>query len=390
MSPARSAHFISERMAETRGRTRGFDYLRGALSISVIAFHSIAICYGPKSETILWHTALGPLLEVIVPAFFALSGFLVAGSLLRTKNLAEFLTLRAVRILPALFFEVVISAMIVGPLLTTLPLGDYFGAFEFRSYWLNIVGDIHYTLPGVFLDNPDHRTVNKQLWTIPVELRCYVIITVAAILGIIRHRWRLIVVIAGSVIGLQVASYLHGNMETLLNNTVSVKVLYLSFLSGIAIYLFQDRVPLSGWLFCLSVIVTRLLLPTRFGQYLACAPVAYLTIYIGLTNPPPSFFSKVGDYSYGIYIYGFVVQQMYAALSPNLRIWWLNLVVSLSITMLLAGISWHFVESPILRQRSRVVLAVNHVLGRIFALRPPGTRKSTAKTQAAPPPPTAP
>lgn len=368
-----SAQLISERMAETRGRTQGFDYLRAILSIAVIAFHSAMTCYGSNADIILWNGPVGPLFKFIVPAFFALSGFLVAGSLLRTKNLPEFITLRAVRILPALFFEVVISAMIIGPLLTILPLRDYFGASDFRSYWLNILGDIHYVLPGVFLGNPE-RAVNQQLWTIPVELRSYIIITVAAILGITRHRWRLIALIAGSVVGLEVANYLHGP-EILLHNTVSVKVLYLSFLSGIAIYLFQDRLLLSGWLFWASVIATWILLPTRFGQYLASVPVAYLTVYLGLTNPPRSIFSKVGDYSYGIYIYGFVVQQMYSALFPHLRVWWLNIMVSLPITIMLAAISWHFVEAPVLRQRIRAVMAVNYVVGLVspFRHRSPAT-----------------
>ena len=103
--------------------------------------------------------------------FFALSGFLVASSLERCKTLFTFLGLRAIRILPALAVEIFISALIIGPLFTTEPAKAYFAAPEFHDYFLNILGDIHYHLPGVFAANPSDA-VNGQLWTVPYEMIC--------------------------------------------------------------------------------------------------------------------------------------------------------------------------------------------------------------------------
>src|ERR1700712_2196271 len=108
-------------LTKTGGRPAGFDYIRLGLSVAVILFHSFTVSYGVSGEGVLWNWPLGPLSFSIVPAFFALSGFLVAGSLQR-NDLASFLTLRAIRIFPALFVEVVLSALILGPLFTTLPL----------------------------------------------------------------------------------------------------------------------------------------------------------------------------------------------------------------------------------------------------------------------------
>ena len=96
--------------------------------------------------------------------FFALSGFLVAGSMERTPKLSQFLTLRIIRLVPALAVEVLLCALILGPLVTNKPLWDYFAAPEFWAYFRNIVGDVHFTLPGVFEDNKLPRIVNASLW----------------------------------------------------------------------------------------------------------------------------------------------------------------------------------------------------------------------------------
>jgi peptidoglycan/LPS O-acetylase OafA/YrhL len=353
---------ISDRLSETKGRTRGFDYLRAILSIAVITFHSVVTSYGDDAQTALWHTPIRPLLEFILPSFFALSGFLVAGSLVRTRTLHEFLTLRVVRIVPALFFEVLISAMLLGPLLTALPLGDYFSSHGFWSYWLNIIGNIHFSLPGLFLSNPLPGMVNYQLWTIPIELRCYVAITIASILGVTRHRWRIFAIIVASMLALPLLEWFEGTLDTMDFNAASSKVLYLCFLGGIAIYLFQDRIRLNLWLLAASVVVTWVLLPTGLGQYVVGLPIAYITVYLGLLHPPKSVLSSISNYSYGLYIYGFVVQQSYSFLFPAYRFWWLNTIFSLSVAMLFAAVSWHYVEQPVLSHRARAVSAVNAVV----------------------------
>jgi peptidoglycan/LPS O-acetylase OafA/YrhL len=125
---------IASRLDETKGHSSGFDYLRIGLSVSVILYHTIIVCYGPEVEARFWESPLlRPLFYFIVPAFFALSGFLVAGSLFR-NSIPAFLTLRAIRIFPALFCEVMISALILGPMLTSFSLWQYFADHKFWVY----------------------------------------------------------------------------------------------------------------------------------------------------------------------------------------------------------------------------------------------------------------
>src|SRR5437588_11263295 len=81
------------------GRCNGFAGLRAGLALSIVAFHSVTLTQGNAD-------AMPPILQaaarLILPGFFALSGFLVAGSLARCASLREFLLLRALRLLPAL------------------------------------------------------------------------------------------------------------------------------------------------------------------------------------------------------------------------------------------------------------------------------------------------
>jgi peptidoglycan/LPS O-acetylase OafA/YrhL len=94
------------------------------LAVSVVIVHSVKKTYGVDSE--LWATPLRPFERAIIPMFFALSGFLVAGSLERSETTLTFIGLRLIRIYPALAVEVALSAFLIGMAVTALPLATYF------------------------------------------------------------------------------------------------------------------------------------------------------------------------------------------------------------------------------------------------------------------------
>jgi peptidoglycan/LPS O-acetylase OafA/YrhL len=122
-----------------------------------------------------------------VPAFFALSGFLVTGSALRLRATVPFLTFRVLRILPALLVEVTLSAIVLGALFTRLPLSTYFSDPQFFRYFGNIVGLITFHLPGVFEAN-HVSTINANLWTLPAEFDCYFITAMLMFSGLAYNR----------------------------------------------------------------------------------------------------------------------------------------------------------------------------------------------------------
>lgn len=340
-------------MRASGGRSTGFDYLRVGLALSVVGWHGLVTSYGTDLQSRVWASPWRSLVGIILPMFFALSGFLVAGSLQR-NTLPTFLGLRVLRIVPALAVEIGLSALLLGPLLTRLPLAEYFADARFSAYFLNVTGDIHYFLPGVFDANPFPSYVNAQLWTVPFELECYVLLAIAGIMGIYRRPGLLLfaTIVLHCIWGGQTMLIGHG--EGGLGSTVPGNVLALSFLAGVNFYLLRDRIP-ADWRLCVgAAALTGIALQVPFGDYLIPFPVAYLTVCLGLLNPKRRFLLRWGDYSYGIFLYGFPIQQFVAGLGPEFHNWPTNLALAVPLTIAFAALSWTAVERPALSLRRYV------------------------------------
>ena len=345
---------LDERFKSTKGRSSGFDYIRVVLALGVICWHVRVTSYGDRDPGIQYDSladfVLLPFAIFILPMFFSLSGFLVAGSLERCKTFLMFLGLRVLRIAPALAVAVLLSALVLGPLLTTLPLRAYFADPELHAYFLNMVADIHYLLPGVFVSNP-FPLVNGQLWTIPYELACYVALVIMAATGIFQRRWWLFLSLMAFYAAQVANSILRANDQM---KGAGGSTLVMSFVAGLVIYRYRDKIPLSRRLFLLACAVSVALILVPNGVRFAALPIAYVTIYLGLQNPRRSKLVLSGDYSYGLYIYGFLTQQALMAISPALREWYWNLLLAIPCATAIAVGSWWLVERPALAQRKRL------------------------------------
>jgi len=355
---------IEDRLSETGGRTTGWDYLRASLSLFVIAFHGPLTCYGPAYDTALWSGWWHPLAAVILPMFFALSGFAKER---RHETDGPKCQERGERLRPQQAprdQEVVISALLLAPLVTSFPIGRYFGDPLFYRYWLNIIGEIQFKLPGVFLDNPDPSRVNVQLWTIPIELKCYFAAAVIYLIGASRVRWRTAALLALFMIVLPISDYLKGGIAPS-SAIVPGMILIEAFLAGMAAYLYRDLIPLSFPIFAVSTVLTFAFLSLPYTLYIACIPAAYLTIYLGLQEFPKTWFAKLSDYSYGIYIYGYIIQQSYVYIFPSFRHWWADDMVSVAVSLVCAIVSWHLIERPALDRRKYAADMTNRVVSAV-------------------------
>jgi peptidoglycan/LPS O-acetylase OafA/YrhL len=341
---------LLDKLKLTGNRPSGFDYLRIILAIAVVCQHSLNTTFGlPRTMELLETTPLRIPFALILPMFFALSGFLVTGSLLRSKSLVSFIGLRCFRIIPALAVEVVISALVIGPILTTFSLHDYFSDRKFASYFLNVVGDIHYFLPGIFLTNPWPAVVNAQLWTIPFELQCYLAISLLAIVGFAFSPRAMMIFLALGQVALFAYVLIRNPQATAV---VRGPLLVVSFLFGCGFFLCRDKIPYNGMLALLSCALCLPALYFRYGDFFVSAPATYLTCYIGLSNPKKSTFLQSGDYSYGVYLYGFPIQQVFASIGDAAHYWWLNIIVCVPASLLVAVGSWHLVEKHALKART--------------------------------------
>jgi peptidoglycan/LPS O-acetylase OafA/YrhL len=339
-----------DRMQAANGRSSGFDYMRVLLAAAIIVLHGVMTSYGSARQDDLLAQPWGRPLLLLVPMFFALSGFLVAGSWERCRTIVSFLGLRILRIFPALVVQVILSAIIVGTIFTTYPLKAYFHDPLFARFFLNAFGDPQYLLPGVFWDNPD-KAVNGQLWTVPFEIGCYLILTVMALAGVLKRRWVMLAALALVQAALAFHAFWRPHGVSLPMGGLLVSV---CFMWGLCLYRFRDKVPWGPgltWL-ALAASIGAMMLPN--GKYIGPLPVAYFTCSLGLMNPPRNRWLLGGDYSYGLYIFGYPVQQAVASY-PELRIWWLNVLIALPCTMAIAVASWWWVESRALALRGRLV-----------------------------------
>lgn len=351
----KSTKTIQDKMTVAKGRTIGFDYLRISLALAVMVWHSYRISGATiAADAAVWSGPFRFLLAAILPMFFSLSGFLVAGSLERTR-LHQFVTLRVVRLVPALAVEITLSAVILGILFTDLPRMQYLMDRTFYTYFLNIVGRIHYTLPGVFGANPLPWIVNAQLWTIPFELECYVGLILLSVATLLKHRRALTVV----VIALSLA-FTVWTIYDPVDPTVHLpgRVLVLSFLAAVTIYLRRDIMPYSTPLGLGSAVLMALLLQIPNGAFLAAFPAAYLTVWLGLMSPPAILF---GDLSYGVYLFHFPVEQALMHVFPGIHSWWLLMLVALPLTGFFAWLSWNLIEAPLLARKKLILATADRV-----------------------------
>lgn len=345
---------LSDRWAAVNQHPSGFDYMRIALACSVLLWHSYQISYGWEAALGFWETPAGFGLELILPMFFCLSGFLVTGSLERNRDLRKFLTLRVIRIYPALCVEVVISALIFGPVLTTVDLGTYFTSRTFFTYFFNTIGWIHYNLPGVFKQNTLPDMVNVSLWTVPYELECYVELSLLVLVGFMRARWISFALFLAST-ALTIGLLRHWGESGTPPGGLHGRVLVLCFLAGTVVFRLREVLPFSGGLALASAALAIAML--RFDISVCLAPlfVAYTTVYLGMQDPRRTIVVSSGDYSYGVYLYASPFQQAVSFLLGPSNSWGANVALALPLTVMFALFSWHVVEKPFLRVK-RLIL----------------------------------
>ena len=368
--PRKSAMFtLEDQHALYKGKTSGFDYLRIGLAVGVLAWHSFGLTYGRAAiDGTLSHPAFRVPINMILPMFFALSGFLVTASLYRTRSIKVYLTFRALRIVPALSVEITLAALVLGPLLTVFALSDYFSDARFYKYFLNIVGLVQYELPGLFLDNPYPAVVNGSLWTLPYELECYVYLMLFFMLGMFRSRYFVLLAFAivtvivvqlgftstkGVIIAIKnlllEASDLEPNLQRETGTRIELdRILVLSFFAGSVLYAWRESIPFSAILAALSAVIAVVFLLSPTLYFYSPLFIGYFTIWLGLLNPAKWALLEKGDYSYGIYLYAFPVQQAVAMSGLTANNYVLHFLLSLAIVSVFAVFSWHVIEKPFL------------------------------------------
>ena len=336
-----------------RGIGPGFDALRLGLAVWVFTLHAAYICRGVEGVRALAANPLhGILLTPVLPMFFLVSGYLVTGSAIRTRALSTFLLFRIFRILPALFVEVTLSALVLGPWLTEKSLSEYFSNPNLYKYFLNIIGRAHFFLPGLFLKNP-FPFVNVNLWTLRPEFYCYIFMAIMILSGVVFSKRNFTIVCALTVVATFIYE-LHGGQLYNFLGLADWKMLILAFILGCLAYHWNDWFIISkrNALIALLIASAAFMYPPMI--MIGFLMLIYIVIYIGAQKIYLPGFLRRGDYSYGIYLFGFPIQQTLVYFLPVEYRHGINiLVLGLPLTLGFAMLSWNFVEKPTLKLKNR-------------------------------------
>ena len=329
-------------------RKDNFLLLRIIAALMVIYGHSFPLFPGSGEQEIFvashWGVYSG---DIAVDIFFVVSGFMVSGSYIRRAGLFQFMKARVLRIVPALLVCLLISAYVIGPLVTTLNLRDYLSSSDTLEYvWKNMQfsSDMQFTLPGVFEANHYKASVNGSLWTLPAEFRMYVLVAIIGAVGLFRSKLTLTLLLAG------LAIIAFANPGLLPLHPMWVRLAGY-FTLGILVQLYRDKIGVSHEAMVALAFMTFLFRGTELYPYAFAVALTYFCFWFAYRLKLPSF-EAYGDPSYGAYLWGWPLLQLLAWRFPGSTPHLAAMLAGLG-ALLFGYASWHLVERQALRFKAQ-------------------------------------
>ena len=336
-----------------RSRANNFSLLRLLAALTVVYGHSFEVTRPAPGQVDLARLTLKETWsgELGVWVFFVISGFLIAKSWMERQDIVGFAAARILRLLPALLVMLCLVTFVLAPIFTSFSWPDYFeqrGTYRFL-FWNGSLIKTVFTLPGVFAANPRVDVVNRSLWTLPVEARLYALVAAMGLLGLLRRR-ALFNLTALALSGCILAEpQWFGLIES--RGMAGGDVLAVMFVAGAAAFVNRDWIPLSGALFIAAMGIAALFAGTVFYRPALAGVVAYGTLWLAYGAPALSI-ERWGDFSYGIYIYAYPLQQAVVSIWPETApLALFGIAAFLSVCF--GAASWHLVEAPCLALKSR-------------------------------------
>ncbi|WP_019856071.1 acyltransferase family protein [Actinopolyspora mortivallis] len=333
----------------------GFAWIRMIGALIVIYGHSYPLVSGNDMFPPEWPVQPD---HGVLMGFFAMSGFQITESWMRDPHPLRFAVKRVLRLWPPMLTVSLACALVIGPLVTTLAVGEYFTAHGTWAYVVNNAGmlTLEHHLPGVFTANPWHGTINGSLWTLPMELLAYAGLFVLLLSGAGRVRTRWLAVAALVVLAVVDRWLEHdpgaNSAGSLLSVPLEPLIAFLvAFAIGVVLNLY--RIPLSP-LAAGAALVALFAMPmstaTSFWMTLS---VSYAVVVTGHFWPAWLRVPAVWvNGSYGVYVWGFPIQQL--LVMAGVRNQWLLLACAAPLAYVVGTLSWKFVEEPTMGLRHYV------------------------------------
>lgn len=338
-------------------RDNSFGALRLLAALLVVYTHSFPIALGSAAHEPLIGLPFS-LGTAGVFIFFAISGILVTKSFMQCESVIHFFVHRVLRIFPALIICVLLCALVLGPFVTQLSLAQYYlSPYMWSFLWTNmpLITNTQSTLPEAFVSNPLPYGVIDPIWTLPWELRAYILLAIGAAIFSIK-RWPMAGLLLFALAGLNALFIMNVSIPSLF---------FLLFSLGGMLYLAKFRtgpaVVLAGILSILLVIMQG----TPMFEVFFCGWIAVIIYLLGFSRIGKSRVLEKYDLSYGIYIYSFPVGQL-IVFATGIDSPWLLFALNVAVAAVLAWLSWVYLEKPILARKHEIATRV----AAIFPFRP--------------------
>lgn len=281
--------------------------------------------------------------------FFFISGVLVTRSFFHHQTrFSDFVRARVLRIVPAYWVCTLLLACVVGPWLSTLSAPVYLRHPDTWLFvWKNMTFSIIYTLPGVMAKNPFGPSVNGSVWTIPLEIQMYGWVLLLGVLGVLKKRFLFLLFFFTCLF-----LYGYANKTFIFITPSGEPRLWVFFFFGTLSTLYADKLKISPvWLCATGVLLGWF---WQYGNHwfdiLGAAWLSYALLVFGFHR----YFKyldvgRIGDFSYGVYLYAFPIQQILVHFYQEQLNGWLLALLALLVTLPLAALSWYGLEKPVLR-----------------------------------------
>lgn len=340
------------------GRGNALNFIRLLLAAAVIVSHAFPL--GGDGEDPFFRLFKGQenLGGVAVIGFFAISGYLITRSGMR-KDIVQYLWARALRIFPAFWMVLVVAACVVGPLIwlqSGKDLASYIsrepgGPFTYLTLnWQLQIGQ--WGIYDIFAGTPYGQVAggvfNGSLWTLTYEWTCYLLIGGIVLFGALERSRLAIPLLTAIVFSLQVTRFVApdalGRLIPWFSDPLLIN-LSMAFLWGACIAMYADRLLVDDRIGLLAGFVTAFTLLQGGFHLLGFPAFAYFLFWLAVRAPQR--LKKIGavnDYSYGVYLYGFLVQQVLAYFGVHEAGYAVYVLSALIVTLGCAWLSWHGLE----------------------------------------------
>jgi peptidoglycan/LPS O-acetylase OafA/YrhL len=325
------------------GKNNNLTFIRLVAALSVIYGHTSAIVSGAPADWVAVTTGYAFLGGVAVDLFFLISGFLVTASILN-GGVKNYVVSRILRIYPALWVNLILVSFVLGSMVTTLSVTEYLTHEDVWTYFKGLAFTYKggFFLPGVFTQN-HNQAVNGSIWSVLIEVWLYIVVALFYIFGIMRSRAIFNTVFFVLIVMLwNDKSYLPASLSGATNLHVC-----LMFYIGSFLYINRDSVPVSPYFMLIALFLAGITLGTeKFAYGYILLLVTFFCTVSFLKQF--SWMEKWGDYSYGVYLYGWPAQQLTAWAFPDFS-GTQNWLTASTIALVCGVASWHLVEKRALR-----------------------------------------